>query len=148
MTGALVLAYRTSLDVSTAVSCFSFSLHAAWLGVHSLDELKRLRILPRVFVVQEVPGRNITHAFDFGSVEVLLNPGVHVVLSPGPIARQMRNKLASFTDDDFIVPIGDPAAIGMATAIAAQANNGRFKLLKWDREHERYYPVSIDINAR
>lgn len=101
--------------------------------------------MPRVFVVQEVPGRNITHAFDFGQVEVLLNPGVHVVLSPGPIARTMRQKLANFTDDDFIVPIGDPAAIAMAASIASYYNNGRYKLLKWDRETERYYPVVIDI---
>lgn len=101
--------------------------------------------MARVFVVQEVPGRNITHAFDFGKVEVLLNPGVHVVLSPGPIARTMRNKLIDFSDDDYIVPIGDPAAIAMAASIASYFNGGRFKLLKWDREMERYYPVSIDI---
>lgn len=101
--------------------------------------------MPRVFVVQEVPGRNITHAFDFGKVEVLLSPGVHVVLSPGPIARTMRSKLSTFNDDDFIVPIGDPAAIAMAASIASYYNEGRYKLLKWDRETERYYPVAIDI---
>lgn len=101
--------------------------------------------MPRVFVVQEVPGRNITHAFDFGTVEVLLNPGVHVVLSPGPIAKTMHSKLRNFTDDDFLVPIGDPAAIAMAASIASYYNQGRYKLLKWDRESSKYYPVSIDI---
>lgn len=101
--------------------------------------------MSRVFVIQEVPGRNITHAFSFGRCEVLLNPGVHVVLSPGPVARTMRQKLASFCDDDYLVPIGDPAAIAMAAAIAASVNDGRFKLLKWDRELERYYPVEIDL---
>jgi len=101
--------------------------------------------VPRVFVVQEVPGRNITHAFDFGRVEVLLAPGVHVVLSPGPVAKKMREKLRDFTDDDYIVPIGDPAAIAMAASIASYYNDGRYKLLKWDRETLRYYPVEIDI---
>lgn len=101
--------------------------------------------MARVFVVQEVPGRNITHAFDFGSVEVLLSPGVHVVLSPGPVARIMRQKLADFNDDDFLVPIGDPAAIAMAASIASYVNDGRYKLLKWDRATERYYPVVIDV---
>lgn len=104
--------------------------------------------MPRVFVVQEVPGRNITNAFDYGDVEVLLSPGVHVVLSPGPLAKVMRQKLATFNDDDYIVPIGDPAGIAMAASIAAQVNNGRYKLLKWDRENLRYYPVSIDIGAQ
>lgn len=103
--------------------------------------------MSKVFVVQEVPGRNITNAFDFGEVEVLLSPGVHVVLSPGPLARVMRQKLVNYTDDDFIVPIGDPAGIAMAAAIASQVNNGKFKLLKWDRENERYYPVSIDVGS-
>lgn len=103
--------------------------------------------MPRVFVVQEVPGRNITHAFDFGKVEVLLAPGVHIVLSPEHAVRTMRQKLANFTDEDFIVPIGDPAAIAMAASIAAQVNDGKYKLLKWDRASESYYPVEIDINA-
>lgn len=103
--------------------------------------------MPKVYVVQEVPGRNITNAFDFGEVDVLISPGVHVVLSPGPVAKQMRAKLAGFTDADYIVPIGDPAAIAMAASIAAMYNNGRYKLLKWDRQSERYYPVSIDIGV-
>lgn len=103
--------------------------------------------MPRVFVVQEVPGRNITHAFDFGQVDVLLNPGVHIVLSPDRAARTMHAKLKTFSDDDFIVPIGDPAGIALAASIASHYNHGRYKLLKWDRETERYYPVVIDIHA-
>lgn len=104
--------------------------------------------MPKVYVVQEVPGRNITNAFSFGDVEVLLSPGVHVVLSPGPLAKTMREKLVNFTDDDYIVPIGDPAGIAMAAAIASQINNGKFKLLKWDRANEEYYPVSIDVGTQ
>jgi len=44
--------------------------------------------------------------------------------------------------------MGDPAAIGLACAIAANINQGRFNLLKWDRQEQDYYPVVVDIHQR
>ena len=43
--------------------------------------------------------------------------------------------------------MGDPAAIGLVCALASQHNQGRFKVLKWDRQESMYYPVSIDIHG-
>ena len=40
---------------------------------------------------------------------------------------------------------GDPVCIGIACAIAASNNMGRFNLLKWDRLEETYYPLKVDI---
>ena len=44
--------------------------------------------------------------------------------------------------------MGDPAAISMASVIAANNNNGRWKLLKWDKQEQQYYVVKVDIYSK
>ena len=36
---------------------------------------------------------------------------------------------------------GDPAIIGLSTAIVSDITQGKFNLLKWDRQETRYYPL-------
>lgn len=100
-----------------------------------------------VYVVQEVPRRNITAAAKYGELVVLLPQG-DIVLSPGPTVRRLRTKLRDFSDDDFLLLIGDPVAIGLATALAAKANNDRVAFLKWDKQNAIYYIVRSDISGR
>jgi hypothetical protein len=42
--------------------------------------------------------------------------------------------------------IGDPAAMAVAGALAAKHNNGKFKLLKWDKREMKYYPIQVEVN--
>lgn len=98
-----------------------------------------------VYVVQEVPGRNIFRARRYGTLQGLLPSGHQVVLSPGPMIFKLRKSLNSFTDDDYLLLMGDPIAIGAAVAIAAQANSGRVKTLKWDKQESDYYVVELDL---
>ena len=50
--------------------------------------------------------------------------------------------------EDYLLLIGDPAAIGVACSIAAYFNRGRFNILKWDRQEGIYYPVEIDLHQK
>lgn len=98
-----------------------------------------------VYVIQESAGRNILSARDFGELEVLLPPNSNIVLSPAPTVRRLKSKLAAFSDDDYLLLMGDPAAIGIACAVAARANGGKVNLLKWDRLEAGYFPISINL---
>lgn len=100
-----------------------------------------------VYVIQEVPGRNLTSLSQWGVPKVCLGSNVQVALVSEPTVRRLREQLKHFTDADFLVPIGDPAAIGIACALAAQYNGGRFKMLKWDRLDRRYYEVRINLSG-
>jgi hypothetical protein len=100
---------------------------------------------PTVFVIQDSPGKNLTSALDYGQIEVLLPESRQITFSPGPIINELRTKLASFTDEDYLLLIGDPAAIGIACAAAAEWNRGRFKILKWDRQSNKYFPIQVDF---
>lgn len=97
-----------------------------------------------VYVVQMVPDRDVSSAREYGELSVLLPLG-DVVLSAGPITQKLQRKLKDFSDADYLLCMGDPVALTLAGAVAAESNFGRFKLLKWDRRKQVYYPIEIDI---
>ena len=99
-----------------------------------------------VYIVQEVPGRNLVPAAKYGELELLLPAKTNLMLSTGPEVARLKRQLLDFSDDDYLLLIGDPAAIGLCCAIAASIN-GRFSVLKWDRQEMTYYSVSFDIRG-
>ena len=99
-----------------------------------------------VYVVQEVPGRNLVPAHKYGDLELLLPAKTKLMLSTGPEVNRLKRKLLDFSDDDYLLLMGDPAAIGICCAIAAQ-KNGRYSVLKWDRQHMTYYPVAFSLRG-
>lgn len=112
----------------------------------------------KVYIIQEIFKRSpvtgemvsvmdFRKALDYGDLEVCLPKGP-VSLTPGPTVDILKNKLRNFSDNDHIVAVGDPSAIMIAGAIAAERNAGKFKLLKWDRDSKQYICVSVDIFNR
>lgn len=100
-----------------------------------------------VYVVQEVQGRNVLAARQYGELSVLLPPG-DVVLSPGPTVRKLKRKLKDFCDADYLLLMGDPVAIGIACVVAAEMNRGKVQVLKWDRQQHVYYSLKFNANQR
>ena len=100
-----------------------------------------------VYIVQAVPDRDISPAREFGELEVLLPLG-DVMLSAGPMTQKLQRKLRNFSDADYLLSMGDPVALMTAGAVAADANCGRFKVLKWDRRLRTYYPVEVNLHRK
>ena len=100
-----------------------------------------------VYVLQEM-GRNIRSAEKFGDLKIVLPDNRQIVLSSGPLTFKLKQELKDFNDNDYLLLIGDPAIIAVAGAIASENNNGRFKVLKWDRNETRYYDIEIDLRNR
>jgi hypothetical protein len=105
-----------------------------------------------VYVIQELPGTsvgrpkfNIMGALKYGKLKVLLKENTQIVLSSGPIVFELRRLLKNYTIKDFLLLSGDPAVIGLACAIVSDINNGKFNLLKWDRQEKVYYPLEINL---
>lgn len=98
-----------------------------------------------VYITQEVRGRDLSDALAFGDLDILVPFGDQVSLSAMPTLRRMERKLVKFTSEDYLMLSGDPVCIGIACALAAAANNGRFKVLKWDRLDQKYYPIEVDL---
>ena len=98
-----------------------------------------------VYITQEVRGRDLTDALVFGDLDILVPAKDQIALSAGPTVRRMERKLSRFTDDDFLMLAGDPVCIGIACALAAVSNNGKFKVLKWDRLEQKYFPINVNL---
>ena len=100
-----------------------------------------------VYVLQEM-GRNIRSAEKFGDLKICLPDNRQMILSSGPLTFKLQQELKDFNDNDYLLLIGDPAIIAVAGAIASENNNGRFKVLKWDRNEMKYYDIEIDLRGR
>lgn len=101
----------------------------------------------RVFVVQETE-HNLLAATDYGELVFLLPRGANVTYSAQPVARQLRHLLRDATPADALLPTGDPVAIMVAGAVMAARLGGHLRVLKYDRQERRYFPVEVDIFDR
>lgn len=90
---------------------------------------------------------NLTPAAVYGTLEVLV-PAGNSLISSVPTVRLLREKLRDFSDNDYLLPVGDPAVMMAAGAIAAEFNHGRIKLLRWDRIQQQYIVVQIDTSGK
>ena len=105
-----------------------------------------------VYVIQEIPGTragnpkiNIMGASQYGRFKFLLPELSQIIFSPGPLIYKLRQALKDFTENDYLLLTGDPAIIGVACSLASEITNGKYKLLKWDRQERKYYPIEINL---
>ena len=117
--------------------------------MHYMSSMKEENI---VYVIQEVPGTqagnpkiNIIGASEFGKMKFLLPEFSQIIFSPGPLIFKLRKGLKDFKEGDFLLLTGDPAIIGVACSIVSDITNGKYNLLKWDKQERKYYPITINL---
>ena len=110
---------------------------------------------PIVYVIQEIPGTqegrpkiNIMGAASYGKFKFLLPELSQIIFSPGPLIFKLRKSLAKYRKKDFLLLTGDPAIIGVACSIVSDITNGKYNLLKWDKQERKYYSIEIDLHER
>ena len=110
---------------------------------------------PVVYVIQEIPGTkagtpkiNIMSASKYGKFKFLLPEFSQIIFSPGPLIFKLRTLLKNYKQEDYLLLTGDPAIIGVACSIVSQLTNGKYNLLKWDKQERQYYPITINLNEK
>ena len=105
-----------------------------------------------VYVIQEIAGTregrpkiNIMGASQYGSFKFLLPELSQIIFSPGPLIMKLRQGLREYTPQDYLLLTGDPAIIGVACSIVSDITNGKYKVLKWDKQERKYYPIEINL---
>ena len=108
-----------------------------------------------VYIIQEIPGTksgspkiNIMGASEYGEFKFLLPEFSQIIFSPGPLIFKLRNLLKDYTTKDYLLLTGDPAIIGVACSIVSEFTNGKYNLLKWDKQDRMYYPIAINLNEK
>ena len=101
---------------------------------------------PTVYIVQKPDEKkNIISAQDFGELKFILPEKTNLMWKPQETISIIKDELRFFNDNDYLLLIGDPAVIGICTAVAAEYNCGRIKFLKWDNREWKYYPVKVEL---
>ena len=114
----------------------------------------------RVFIPQETKRRDpetgklvLVHDFSpalgYGSLVDLLPSG----FPPSndqmeEVIGTLTRGLAEYDNEDYIIATGDPAILGATVLIAGTLNQGRVKLLRWDRLAKEYRAIQIDVRKR
>ena len=108
-----------------------------------------------VYVIQHIAGTqagnpkiNIMGASNYsssGKFNFLLPEFSQIIFSPGPLVYKLRQGLKDYTSNDYLLLTGDPAIIGVACSIVSDITNGKYKLLKWDKQERKYYPIEINL---
>jgi hypothetical protein len=106
----------------------------------------------KVYVIQAIAGTsegrpkiNIMGASKYGEFVFLLPELSQIIFSPGPLIFKLRKALKNFTTEDHLLLTGDPAIIGVACSIVSDMTNGKYNLLKWDKQERQYYPIQINL---
>ena len=110
---------------------------------------------PTVYVIQEIAGTrdgrpkiNIMGAAEFGTFKFLLPELSQIIFSPGPLIFKLRKGLQNYEPTDFLLLTGDPAIIGVACSIVSDITNGKYQLLKWDKQERKYYSININLHEK
>ena len=105
-----------------------------------------------VYVIQHIPGTqagnpkiNIMGASQYGQFKFLLPEFSQMIFSPGPLIYKLREGLKNYKVKDYLLLTGDPAIIGVACSIVSDITNGKFNVLKWDKQERKYYPIEINL---
>jgi len=93
------------------------------------------------------PKINIIGATQFGRLKVLLPENSQIILSPNYVVTTLRTALKDYTIKDYLLLTGDPAIIGVACSLVSDLTNGKYNLLKWDKQERKYYPVEINLKG-
>jgi len=120
-----------------------------------INKIESVGFKPTVYVIQEIAGTsegrpkiNIMGAASYGKFKFLLPELSQIIFSPGPLIFKLRKSLKNFTPEDYLLLTGDPAIIGVACSIVSDMTNGKYNLLKWDKQERKYYPITINLYER
>lgn len=90
-----------------------------------------------------LPRFDLSPAEEFGEIKYLLSPSASP-FTPDSIISELHEKLKGFSDEDYLLLIGNPVLIGMAAAIAAD-NAGTVNFLQWSGKNHKYISIKAEI---
>ena len=89
---------------------------------------------------------DLAPAEEHGELVYMLRPGNVFRERLDDAVARLEECLAGYTEDDFILAVGDPVAIAAAAAVAARNTGGYVTVLKFDRHANSYIPYPIKLS--
>ena len=110
--------------------------------------------MPTVYVVQNqhtldkatetlVPRFDVKTAEKYGELFFLLSPNAKPY-RPDLTIPTLQSVLKNFTDEDYVLMVGNHSLCAFALAIAADVNDGRVKVLQWNGYEREYSMIQVE----
>ena len=93
---------------------------------------------------QWVTAIDLSPAKKFGDLKVLLQHR-SLPIDIEPMSQNLKESLKDFSDDDYMLAIGNPTAMVLSAIIASQNNDGKLKMLYWDSKIKDYISVAFNV---
>jgi len=90
-----------------------------------------------------VPTVDLRPAEAYGELVVMLPPNVTGALM-SPLVDALKDRLKDFTEEDYLVAIGEPSLIAAASGIILRKQK-LMKLLRWNKREKRYAVVEVKL---
>jgi hypothetical protein len=90
------------------------------------------------------PSIDLSPALTYGEIRHVFQPG-KIPVHPMAIVEMARDGLAEFTADDYLLLVGDPLAIGVATGVAMQHVDGSIRILRWFSRARQYEELMLHL---
>ena len=88
---------------------------------------------------------DLTQAEPYGTIEYLLSPKARPYAAGGIIAELYR-KLDTFSDEDYLLLVGNQCLVGLAMSVASDVNDGVVNILQWSGRDQAYVEIKANIN--
>lgn len=86
----------------------------------------------------------IAQAEKWGPIIYALEPNAHPY-DPEAAIGTLHSSLKDFCEDDYLVLVGNPILLGLATAICAHYNSGKVRFLQWSARTGDYVLIPSAI---
>lgn len=91
-----------------------------------------------------IPKWDLSQAEQFGILQSVVSPLTRPYNS-FPVIAEIKAVLCNYTDQDYLIAIGNPAILSWCVALAAWYNYGRVKMLQWNGQKNDYVCVEANL---
>jgi hypothetical protein len=83
-------------------------------------------------------------ALRYGELVVCLPPNISFYYT-SPVIQALKEKLAEFSESDYLIAVGSPFVIGISVHVALMRTGGKLNLLSWDKRQSQYLNTRIEM---
>ena len=100
--------------------------------------------MSKVYICSPVHGMNLLPAQEYSDeTPIFLYDGPPLSFNSEQIIRTIHENVKGASPGDFLVLCGDPSIMALCAIEVYEETNGKFKILKWDKKTNKYYPINI-----
>lgn len=91
------------------------------------------------------PVVDVSPATKYGELVLLLETTYRLPSDLSPFLDEIKRGMANFRANDYVLIVGDPGAVAITLAMAAQRTGGIVKVLRWDPHAGEYVEHVWDL---